>query len=165
METNRLSDTETRRKFEELVNDIKVCMMVTNLSARPLSAVPMYAQEVDIHGNIWFLSDSQSDHNEHLLEDSYCQLLFSDAKKNFLSVYGKAEVGFDKDIIHKLYSPMDNAYFDGKDDPRISTIRFLPEQAVYWSTDENQLITLFKMGMAAVTGKKQDIGKSGRINL
>lgn len=165
MSKENLSEVEAKKKFREMVDEIKTTMFVTNLSKKPLDAAPMYTKKVDESGNLWFLSSKNSDHNHNLLQDSSCQLFFSDGKSNFLSVYGSAEIIDNGDTIESLYSKMDNAYFDGPDDPQIRAIKFSPSEAAYWSADGGKLVTLFKMGVAAVTGKSQDLGTSGKMDL
>lgn len=165
MSKENLSQVEAKQKFREMVEEIKIAMFATNLSKKPLSVAPMYTKRVDESGNLWFLSSVNSDHNEDILRDADCQLLFSDGGSDFLSVYGTSEIISDGDTIKTLYKKMDNAYFDGDDDPQIRAIKFSPKEAAYWSADGNKLVSLFKMGVAAVTGKDQDIGTSGKMNL
>lgn len=164
MSTENLSNEKAREKFESLVNDIKVCMLITNLSGRPLSAVPMSTKKVDDDGNVWFLTGNNNNHILDLKHDSTCQLLFSNSKNKFLSVYGEARIILDQKMVHELYSGVDNAYFNGKEDPDLVTVKFIPEQAAYWSSEENRIITLFKLGLAAITGKNQDLRKSGKMD-
>lgn len=165
MSKENLSQEEARQKFREMVDKIKTAMFATNLSKKPLSVAPMYTKRVDESGNLWFLSSVDSDHNENILRDPDCQLMFGDGKSDFLSVYGSSEIINDRDTIKSLYNKMDNAYFDGDDDPQIRAIKFSPEEAAYWSSDGGKLLTLFKMGVAAVTGKGQDLGTSGKMDL
>lgn len=165
MSKEDLSQTEAKQKFRDMVDEIKIAMFATNLTKKPLDVVPMYTKRVDEAGNLWFLSSVESDHNDNILRDSHCQLLFSDGSSDFLSVYGSSEIINDKDTIKSLYKKMDNAYFDGDDDPQIRAIKFSPEEAAYWSSDGNKLVSLFKMGVAAVTGKDQNLGTSGKMDL
>lgn len=165
MSKENLSEVEGKKKFREMVEKIKIAMFATNLSKKPVDVVPMYTKRVDESGNLWFLSSKNSDHNHNILQDADCQLLFSDGSSDFLSVFGTSEIIDDKDTIDSLYSKMDNAYFDGAEDPQIRVIKFSPSEAAYWSTDGNKLVALFKMGVAAVTGKNQDLGSTGKIDL
>lgn len=165
MSKENLSQVEAKQKFREMVDEIKIAMFATNLTEKPLSVAPMYTKRVDEAGNLWFLSSVNSDHNENILRDSDCQLLFSDGSSDFLSVYGSSEIINDRDTIKSLYKKMDNAYFEGDEDPQIRAIKFAPREAAYWSSDGGKLVSLFKMGVAAVTGKDQDLGTTGKMNL
>ncbi len=165
MSTENLSEVEAKKKFREMVDEIKVTMFATNLTKKPIDVAPMYTKRVDESGNLWFLSSKNSDHNHNILQDADCQLFYSGGSSNFLSVYGTAEVIDDRDTVASLYKKMDNAYFDGPEDPQIRAIKFSPQEAAYWSADGNKLVSLFKMGVAAVTGKSQDLGTAGKMDL
>jgi general stress protein 26 len=83
----------------------------------------------------------------------------------FISIYGSASIHLDKNIIHDLYSKSDDAWFEDKNDPNISAIKFSPSEAYYWDTKQNKYLALLKMGMATLTGEKADVGKKGKLNL
>lgn len=165
MSKENLSDVEAKKKFREMVDEIKVTMFATNLSKKPLDVAPMYTKRVDESGNLWFLSNANSDHNHNILQDADCQLFFGDGSSKFLSVFGTSEVINDRDTITSLYKKTDNAYFEGPEDPQIRAIKFIPKEAAYWTPDGGKLVTLFKMGFAAVTGRGQDLGTAGKMNL
>ncbi len=166
MSKENLYNKEAQKKLKEMVTDIKTVMFATNLASVPLSVVPMHTKEVDDSGNIWFLSASNSDHNRDIKLNSNAQLLYSDPNDmKFISIFGDAKISNDKETIKKLYSKMDNAWFDGPGDPNATAIQFTPREAVYWSNDDNKLVTLFKLGMAALTGKDQDLGSSGKLEV
>lgn len=65
-EEDNLSSLDAKKKFRELVDEVKVCMLVSDLSSRPLNANPMQAKEVDKAGNIWFLTGRDSQHYQDL---------------------------------------------------------------------------------------------------
>jgi len=166
MSTENLYNKEAKQKIKDIVEDVKIAMMATNLGSKPLSVVPMYTKKVDEDGQIWFLSALASDHNVDIIQDTNIQLLYSGpSDKKFLSLYGHAEINTDQDKIDELYSKMDNAWFDGTEDANISIIKFTPTEAAYWSNDSNKLVTLFKLAKAAVTGKDQKIGSSGKLKV
>ena len=166
MSQENLYSQEAIEKIKEIATDVDFCMMATNLTAQPISAVPMSTKKVDDAGAIWFLSNKDSDHNADIIKDENTQLLYSGTSSmKFLSVYGTAEITYGRETIKELYSSADNAWFEGEDDPNITAIKFTPTEAAYWSNDENKIVTLFKLARAAVTGEKQDIGISGKIKV
>lgn len=166
MSTKNLYDDKAREKIKELAEDVDFCMLVTNMDEKPLSAVPMSTKQVDDHGAVWFLSKKTSEHNKNIEKDSDVQLLYSGTSDmEFLSIYGEAFVETNRDVIKELYSKADNAWFDGEEDPEITAIKVNPKEAYYWDNKDNKMITLFKLGMASVTGDNQDIGEKGKLNL
>ncbi len=166
MSTKNLYDDDAREKIKELAEDIDFCMLVTNMNEKPLSAVPMSTKQVDDHGAVWFLSKASSEHNRNIAKDRDVQLLYSGTSDmEFLSVYGEAFIETNREVIHELYSKADNAWFDGKDDQDITAIKVNPKEAYYWDNKHNKMVTLFKLGMAAVSGNKQDISEKGKLEL
>lgn len=166
MSTENLTNDEAKKKLKDMVEDIRVAMFATQLNKQPLSVVPMHTKEVDKEGNIWFLSRNDSDHNSDLLKRSETQLLYSDPNAmKFVSIFGDAEIISDQAVLDELYNKKDNAWFDGKDDPNLTAIKFTPKEAAYWKNESNQLVTFFKLQTAALTGDDKDIGESGKMNL
>lgn len=164
MSTENLYNEQAKKKLKDIVNDVSYAMLVTNLGSKPLSAIPMDTKKVDENGDIWFLSGGDSDHNAHIARNGETQLLYSGTSDmKFLSVYGYSEIVTNNDIIAEIYDSADNAYLNGPEDPNTTAIRFTPEEAVYWDSDENTLKVLFKLAKAAITGDNQDIGTTGKL--
>ena len=166
MSTKNLYDKEAREKIKSLVEDIKTGMLITNMTTKPLSAVPMSTKQVDEHGAIWFLSRSDSEHNRNIEEDKDVQLLYSEnSDMEYISIYGEAFIETNKEVLKDLYSKIDDAWFeDGKDDPKLTGIKVNPKEAYYWDTKSNKYVTLFKIGMAAAGSDDKDIGEKGELN-
>jgi general stress protein 26 len=166
MSTENLNKQESIQKLKEHIDDTSVAMMLTGLDKKPIRAVPMYTKKMDEQGNIWFLSGRSSDHNKDLIKNKDVQLLYSNTSDmEFLSIYGEAEISSNKDSIEELYAKTDDNYFKGKDDPEVTVIKVKPQEAYYWDNKSNKFITLLKLGAGAVTGKQQDIGEKGKLNL
>jgi|AntDeeMinimDraft_4_1070355.scaffolds.fasta_scaffold05796_2 general stress protein 26 len=166
MGTENKYNEKAIEKIKELAEDIKTAMMVTNISQKPLSAIPMTMKRVDVEGAMWFLSPSDSDHNRDINQDADVQLLFSKpADMEFLSVFGKAEIRLDRSIIHDLYSKVDDNWFDGKDDDSITAIKFSPKEAYFWDSKDNKYVSIVKQGVSAFTGKDTDSAKSGKLDV
>lgn len=166
MSTENLSKEESIKKLREHIDDTSVAMMLTGLENRPISAVPMYTKKMDDQGDIWFLSGRNSGHNKQLMKNNDVQLLYSNTDDmEFLSIYGEAEISSNREMIEELYSKMDDNYFKGKDDPEVTVIKVKPQEAYYWDNKQNKFLTLLRLGVGAVTGKQQDIGEKGKMNL
>lgn len=166
MSTKNLNDKEAQKKIKKLAEDIDFVMMATALGTKPLSVIPMSTKKVDDAGYIWFLSNKNSDHNKDIARDKNIQLLYSHpGSMEFLSVYGEAEIVLDKNILKDLYGKSDDNWFDGVDDPNLTAIKVNPADAYYWDTKSNKIVTLFKMGVGAITGNQPDIGEKGKLNV
>lgn len=148
-----------------LVNDIKFAMLLTALDTQPISAVPMTTKKVDEQGDIWFLSGLNSDHNANIVRSSKVQLLYSDpGDMEFISIYGEASIYTDKAVLEELYNNKDDTWFTGVDDPNLTALKIVPQEAYFWDTKDNKYVSLFKMGVSAITGDKADIGEKGKLD-
>lgn len=166
MSTENLSNKDALEKMTELVDDIKIGMLLTDLNKQPISAIPMTTKKVDDQGNIWFLSGLNSEHNSNIVKNPQVQLLYSDpSDMEFISIYGQATIITDRGILDDLYSKVDDNWFSGEDDPNLTAIKIHPKEAYFWDTKQNKYLSLFKMGIGALTGDKKDIGEKGRLNL
>lgn len=163
---NNLSGSNAANKIKELADSARICIMMTDLDKRPISARPMAIQKTDDQGRIYFFSEKNSLKNEELRQSQEMQLTLSNEKNSeYLNVFGHADVYRDQEEIDEMYSAFVNTWFDGKKDPNITIIRFTPEAGHYWDTKHGKLIQLAGMLVGAVTGKQTDDGIEGRVKL
>lgn len=157
MSTENLTNQEAVKKIKELSEKARICMFCTELDRPPANSRPMSLQETDENGNLWFISSETSNKNFEIKEDRNVQLFFmNNGDSEYLSVYGEAFIYTDKVTIEDKWSPMANAWFDGKDDPNVSIIRVEPKETYYWDTKAGKLVSLISFAAAAITGNKTD---------
>jgi general stress protein 26 len=163
-----LADQEAVDKMKQLVDHTKVCFFTTHLDESPLPTRPMHTQHVDDEGTFWFFSDAESEKNFEIKNDSRVQLLYANpAKSEFMSVYGHAMVSHDRSKIDELWNPMAKAWFkNGKDDPSLSVIQVIPDEAYYWDTKNNKMVSLLKILTSIVSdSRSNDDGVKGRLKI
>lgn len=153
-------------RIKMMVEATRTCVMITRLDQRPFHLRPMAMQKVDANGAIYFFSDRNSDKNADLKESNEMHLVFSnEAKAEYLSLYGHAKVYRDQAEIDEMYSAFVNTWFDGKEDPNITIIRFEPEAGHYWDTKNGKLVALAGMVFGAITGKETDNSLEGDLKV
>jgi len=167
MKTENLTSKEAIEKMTKLVRDIKVAFLLTDLKNQPINAVPMISKKVDEHGNIWFLSRLDSEHNSNIAKDPQVQLLYSHpSNMEYLSVSGNASIVSDKKIIEHFHSAEDDTWFRDADESKYSAIKIVPKEAYFWDSSGNSLNKLFKRGLADAISENPDIiEKKGKLNL
>lgn len=166
MSTKNLEHRDALKKLKELVEDIETCMLATHLEYLPLNVRPMQTLQVDDTGNIWFFNSKDSLQYTDIQQDSRVQLIYSHpGKTEFLSIYGTAHISHDQDKIDELWHPMVKAWFDGKNDPDLMLLRVSPQDAYYWDTKHNKLVSLFKIAASAVSDHSYDDGMKGRLKI
>jgi len=167
MKTENLTSKEAIEKISKLVENIKIAFLMTDLKNQPLSAVPMITKKVDEHGNIWFLSHLNSEHNINITKAPQVQLLYSHpTEMEYLSVFGNASIISDKKTIEKFHSAEDDVWFKDADKSKFSALKIVPEEAYFWDSSGNTLNKLFKRGLAHAKGENADIiEKKGKLSL
>jgi general stress protein 26 len=165
-DTTNLMGGEASKKIKELAEEARTCLMITSLDKRPMMVRPMAIQKVDESGRIYFLSAKDSEKNIELQLSNEMHLTFSNnSSSEYLSLYGTAEVYRDQKQIDEMYSAFANTWFNGKDDPNITIIRFSPESGHYWDTKHGKVVQLAGILYGAVTGKKTDDVLEGNLEL
>ena len=167
-ETKNLVSQQAIKKVKEMAMEVDIAMFCTKLSAKPFNVCPMSTQQVEDDGTIWFFSGKDSDHNKDIKTDPYVQLLYSSkvGDSDHLSVYGRAEITFDRAKAEELFTPMIKVWFpEGVDDPNLTMIRFTPESGYYWDTKHGKMVAFAKMAASVVTGTTMDDSIQGGLKL
>lgn len=166
MSIKNLLSIEAKQKIKELAESIDFNLMATDLQNIPLHAIPMSTKKVDEDGCIWFLSGKDSTHNSNIIKDKKVHLFYAKSGAfEFMNIFGHAYIVEDRDIIKDLYQKSDDNWFKGKDDPNLSAIKVEPKDARYWDTKDGMFISLLKMGVGVITGKKADLGEEGKLKI
>ena len=162
-----LSNQDAIKKMKEMAEEIEICMFCTYDADNKMQTAPMRANEIDNDGTFWFLSTNESTRNTDIQANSTTDLIFAQpGKENYLSVHGHSEITYNKQKIDDLWNPMVKTWFtEGKEDPRISVIKFTPEEAYYWDTRHGKMVSFLKIAVGAVTGKTMDDGIQGKLKV
>ena len=155
MSQKNLRSHEAIKKLQKLTEEIRICMFCTLPSKNKAETRPMATMKTDDEGVLWFFSNKNSHKMDELEQDHDVQLFYSHpGKDSFLTVYGTANVLYDRAKIEELWNPWVKAWFpEGKDDPNIAIIRVEPQEAYYWDNETNKMVEFLGIITAAVTGK------------
>lgn len=166
MEKN-LQNEEALKKFRKLVDDIKVCMFITNNETEHEHTRPMHTIEVENDGTLWFFTDIRSIKVEEVATDRQVHLTYAHpGKDSYLDVRGTASVVTDRQVIKDKWSPVVKAWFPkGSDDPNAALLRVNPMRTYYWDAETGKMIQFIKMAAAAVTGKTIADSAEGKLTL
>lgn len=152
MEKN-LQNEEAVKKFKTLVEDIRVCMFITNTNSDEHTR-PMSTAEVDEDGTLWFLTDIRSVKVDEVQAERDVHLVFSHpGKESYLDVWGTGTVHQDRQLIKAKWSPPAKAWFpEGDEDPNLALLKIKPTAVYYWDSKYGKMVQFFQMAIAAVTG-------------
>ena len=160
-----LANQEAIEKIQELAKG-QICLLCTH-DEKDITSRPMSTSDIDAEGNLWFFSRKDSEKNREIKNDDIVYLMYIDnGKSHYLSIKGSAEIVVDRSKFEELWTPLLKAWFeDGKDDPNLSLLKVSPLEGHYWDTRSGKLVTMFKIAVAAVTGKRTNAGVEGDLKL
>jgi general stress protein 26 len=143
------------QKLYDFVKDMKIAMMTTVDTDGTLHSRPMYNQDADEHGDLWFFTKINSPKTTELSRDNEVNLGYCDpSKQHYVSVSGKAEIVRDRAKIEEKWSEGLRTWFpEGKDDPSIALIRVHPAKGEYWDSPSSTVLHLYGYAKAALTGQ------------
>jgi general stress protein 26 len=162
--------TRTEAQLWDLIQDIRFAMFTTRDAAGELHAHPMTTQnsKVDEENSLWFFMSQTSDTVTDLKASPEVCVIYGDPGKDaWVSVSGSAAVVDDMGKKKQLWSVMTKAWFPkGVDDPDLALVQVRISNASYWNVKESQVVQLFKMAKAVVTGKPPtDLGEHAEVKL
>ena len=86
-------DHEGAKKLFALIKDVKVAMMTTADQDGKLYSRPMWCQEADENGDLWFFTKLHSPKTAEISKDNQINLAYSDpSSQTYVSIAGKAEI-------------------------------------------------------------------------
>lgn len=166
MEKN-LSNRESLAKFKKLVEEIRICMFITNTAGDQEHTRPMATIEVEDNGTLWFYTDVRSLKVEEVNSQQAVHLVYAHpGKESYLDVWGSAEIVTDRQLVVDKWSPIVKAWFpDGVNDPNLSLLRIQPVEAYFWEAETGKMVHFLKIAASVVTSERLAEGAEGSLNL
>jgi general stress protein 26 len=166
MEKN-LHANEAVKKLQDMVGDIRTCMMITSGKTGARASRPMAAVDTDHMGNIWFFTSRHSNKVKDIELDHFVQLVFAHpGKDSYLDVRGRANVITDTGSIKEKWNPMIKAWFPGGvNDPEICLLQIKTDEVHYWDTENSKMVQVLKTALSIVAGKPLVEGVHGELNV
>jgi general stress protein 26 len=166
MEKN-LDATPALKKFKELIEEVKICMFITNTTGDDEHTRPMATIETEDDGTLWFFTDERSIKVEEVNKQHAVHLVYAHpGKSTYLDVWGSAEIVTDRQQVIDKWSPIVKAWFpDGIADPHLTLLKVQPYEAYYWEAETGKMVEFFKMAASIITGKRLAEGTEGSLNI
>lgn len=164
MEKN-LEKEDALKKFKKLVEEINVCMFITNSREKDHTR-PMATVRADEDGTLWFYTDVRSIKVEEISIEHKVHLVYAHpGKASYIDVWGKANVVTDKVSVTDKWSPIMKAWFpDGPGDPNLALLKVKPYDVYYWDVETGKMISFLKIA-AKTIGAKTEEGVEGSLKL
>lgn len=173
---DRSTDIPTHKKLNdlyELIDDIEIALMTTRRPDGRLVTRPMATQDQGPGGDLWFVTNIETDKVDELeFDPNVCIGYFDNSSKEWVSVSGTAEVCQDRARIRELYEEHWAAYFGdeggdrdgGPDDPRLALIFVDAVSVTYMKSQFSTPRVLFELAKGMVTGDKAELGQKEELS-
>lgn len=165
------AESDNMAKLWDLIADIRFAMFTTrHLSNGHLHSRPMTTQNSrdDHDTRLWFFMSRQGEPLAELSADPSVNIAYAHpGKDTYVSVSGRASIVDDLAKKKQLWSKLTEAWFPGgPSDPDLALVRVDITHAHFWDVHENQLVQLFEMGKAALTGHTPPkLGRQGEVRM
>ncbi|RYY99884.1 MAG: hypothetical protein EOO11_03460 [Chitinophagaceae bacterium] len=163
-----LQNEEAQAKLKKLVEEIRVCMFITNADDAVDHTRPMSVVDVDSDGKLWFFTDIRSIKVEEVATSRKVHLTFAHpGKESYLDLWGASHVVTDRALIKEKWNPIVKAWFpNGPEDPNVALLHVHPERCYYWDAETGKMVQFLKMAVGAVTGNSKIAGSAeGKLSL
>ena len=162
--------TDSGQHLWKMIKGIRFAMFTTRDASGHLNARPMTTQNKEIgeDGSLWFFMSKRSDPVADVQADPVVHIGYADpGEDTYVSVSGTAALIEDPAKKDQLWNKMTEAWFPkGPTDPDLALVQVQILHASYWDVKESQLVQLYKMAKAVVTGKPPTgMGERGEVRL
>jgi general stress protein 26 len=170
-EINTAGDNAAERdKLWALIKGIRFAMFTTRHQNGHLHSRPMTTQNsaVEEDSSLWFFMSRKGEPVADLTTDPVVNVVYADpGEDSYVSVSGIAAVIEDAAKKRQLWSKLNEAWFPGgPTDPDLALVQVKIVHANYWDVKESQIVQLFKMAKAAITGTPPTgMGEHGEIRM
>ncbi len=149
----------------DIIAQAQVCMLVTQFSAG-LRARPVEAR-LRGDGQIYFLTDADSDKRSEIGTSPDVALVFTDPKqKIYLSISGRASIINDEEIARAIWQLTDRVWWKaGPADPGLRVLRVEPQTAELWDGPSSTAVEVFEFAKALMTGLEPNLGQNRKVEI
>lgn len=158
----------TEKHFYDLAKTFRNGMLTTRVAAGEMRSRPMIVAEIDDAGDIWMMSDAQSEKVDEINKDASVAIVLQTSDK-WLSVSGTAEIVRDTAKVTQLFSEPWKVWFPkGPKDDSIVLIRVQPTHGEYWdNAGLSKAKYMFRAAKAYMQGQRPEMDRDlgGKVSL
>lgn len=138
--TLKQAQTVDLKKIGEIIEEVNVGMLTTYNHGGGLCSRPMYVQEVDEDGTLWFFTSSTSHLISEIRNNPNVQVTFSSENK-FVAAIGKGHEVFDRSRMQELWSPTLKTWFkDGLETQDLVLLKINLQDIEYWDSVSSPVV-------------------------
>lgn len=152
------------KKVADIMDGARIGSLTT-YDSKNLVSRPMGLQQSEFDGELWFFTYDHTHKTDEIQAHPNVNVAFEN-KGSWVSLSGIASLSDDRSKMEELWNPFLKAWFpDELDTDGITLLKVTVESAEYWDSDNPQVVQLFGMVKAAVTGKPAKGGENKTVEL
>lgn len=152
------------KKVADIMNGAKIGSLAT-WDGSTIVSRPMGLQQVEFDGDVWFFTYDHTHKTEEIRAHPNVNVSFEN-RGSWVSLSGVASLSDDREKMEELWNPFLKAWFpDGLETEGITLLKVTADTAEYWDSDSPQVVQLFGMVKAAVTGERAEGGENKTVDL
>ncbi|MCX7514312.1 pyridoxamine 5'-phosphate oxidase family protein [Frateuria hangzhouensis] len=165
MKNDAPHDAADLRKLAELIEDSEVAMLTTQAADGSLVSRPLQTLKLTADGELVFFTAADSAKVDQLTDDLDLNLAYANHDdKCYVSVRGRARIDRDPALIEELWSPAQNVFFSGKDDPNLTVLRVRVRDAMYWESADSAVERALDFARGMWNEQPSDLGRQGHLH-
>jgi general stress protein 26 len=154
----KISEAEAVREFWHYLKDGSTVMLGANTPdthTQPMTPFTEPATE-----EIWFFTRDDADIAAEAAAGVQARLIFVSKDQDvFADVTGQLQRIHDPARIERYWNPMVAAWYpEGKDDPHLTMLRFMPNSGQIWVSKQGVLRMVFEVARANITKTTPNVG-------
>ncbi|MFN3512558.1 MAG: pyridoxamine 5'-phosphate oxidase family protein [Phenylobacterium sp.] len=128
---------------------------------------PMTAFAEPETGDIWFFTRTDTDLARSVADGAEAMFVVQSKDQDLQAcLSGRLEQNHDQARIEKYWGPVVAAWYpDGKDDPRLTMLRFAARDAQIWLSEAGPVRFAYEIARANATGREPDLGDRAHVDL
>ncbi len=145
---------EATTKVTDLMDGIRIAMLTTTDEQGRLVSRPMATQDVELDGDLWFITERSSSAAAQVAAHPGVNVAFS-GSSSWVSLAGEARVVDDVDKLAELWDTFTGAWMEGgPDNPENVLIHVSADTAEYWDSPGSRVTQVVNLVKAKVTGER-----------
>ncbi len=164
MTSHTMSDHDLREHLWDAIEHKRTGMLGACVTPHE-HMQPMTAHVERETGTLWFYTYNDTHLANHARTGQHAMFCI-ESKDNMLQacIGGMIHLEHDPDRIKKFWNPMVGAWFpEGKNDPRLTMIRFDLDDAKVWLNDQGRIAFMYQVAKANITNTTPDPGINTHI--
>jgi general stress protein 26 len=161
-----VTPAEAEREFWEHLKDSNTGML--GIDQAGYHAQPMTAFREEETNTLWFFTRDDTDlARDAALPDQTAMFTYGSKDQHvWACIRGAFSVSHDPERIDRYWNPVLAAWYpDGKDDPRLTLLRFDADDGQIWVSKVGPIRFGLEIAKANLTGKAPDLGGMAKIDL